>query len=83
MHLLDNYTIDARTRYENHTLIYTAADSDPIELRGILAAAILAALVAEAASQGISRATALRWNDEWQTVGLILKIKYGVYKKIA
>lgn len=40
-------------------------------------------LVAEAASQGISRATALRWNDEWQTVGLILKIKYGVYKKIA
>ena len=30
-----------------------------------------------------SRATALRWNDEWQTVGLILKIKYGVYKKIA
>lgn len=38
-------------------------------------------LVAEAASQGISRATALRWNDEWQTVGLILKIKYGVYKK--
>ena len=40
-------------------------------------------LVAEAASQGISRATALRWNDEWQTVGLILKIKSGVYKKIA
>lgn len=40
-------------------------------------------LVAEATSQGISRATALRWNDEWQTVGLILKIKYGVYKKIA
>ena len=40
-------------------------------------------LVAEAASQGISRATALRWNDEWQTVGLIQKIKYGVYKKIA
>lgn len=40
-------------------------------------------LVAEAASQGISRATAIRWNDEWQTVGLILKIKYGVYKKNA
>ena len=32
MHLLDNYTIDARTRYENHTLIYTAADSDMIAL---------------------------------------------------
>lgn len=40
-------------------------------------------LVAEAASQGISRATALRWNDEWQNSGLIQKIKYGVYKKLA
>ena len=40
-------------------------------------------LVAEAASQGISRATALRWNDEWQNTGLIQKIKYGVYKKLA
>ena len=42
-YLLDNYIISPSTRYENHTLIYTAADSDPIELRGILAAAILAA----------------------------------------
>ncbi len=40
-------------------------------------------LVAEALSQGVSRATVLRWNDEWQTHGLIQKIKYGVYKKIA
>ena len=40
-------------------------------------------LVAEAQSQGISRRTALRWSDEWQSVGLIQKIKYGTYKKIA
>ena len=40
-------------------------------------------LVAEAQSQGISRATVLRWNDEWQNHGLIQKIRYGVYKKIA
>lgn len=40
-------------------------------------------LVAEAQSQGISRRTAIRWSDEWQTVGLIQKIKYGTYKKIA
>ena len=40
-------------------------------------------LVAEAQSQGISRATVLRWNDEWQNHGIIQKIKYGVYKKIA
>lgn len=40
-------------------------------------------LVAEAATQGISRATVLRWNDEWQVQGLIQKIKYGTYKKLA
>ena len=40
-------------------------------------------LVAEAQSQGISRATVLRWNDEWQNHGFIQKIKYGVYKKNA
>ena len=40
-------------------------------------------LVAEAASQGISRATALRWNEDWQEQGFIQKIKYGTYKKLA
>ena len=40
-------------------------------------------LVAEAAAQGISRATALRWNDDWQEQGYIQKIKYGTYKKMA
>ena len=40
-------------------------------------------LVSEAAAQGISRATALRWNDEWQVQGFIQKIKYGTYKKLA
>ena len=40
-------------------------------------------LVSEAQSQGVSRATVLRWNDEWQAHGLIQKIKYGLYKKIA
>ena len=40
-------------------------------------------LVAEAAAQGISRATALRWNEDWQVQGFIQKIKYGTYKKMA
>ena len=40
-------------------------------------------LVTEAAAQGISRATALRWNDDWQEQGFIQKIKYGTYKKMA
>ena len=63
MHLLDNYTIDSRTRYENHTLFYTAADSDPIELRGFLAAAILAALLVDT-DEGDVRAIALDTEEE-------------------
>ena len=39
-------------------------------------------LVAEAKSQGISRRTALRWNDTWQQDGLIQQIKYGTYRKV-
>lgn len=63
MHLLDNYTIDARTRYENHTLFYTVADSDPIELRGILAAAILAALLVDT-DEGDARGIALDTDEQ-------------------
>ena len=40
-------------------------------------------LEAEARLQGISRATSLRWNEEWQNKGMIQKIRYGVYRKIA
>ena len=39
-------------------------------------------LVAEAESQGISRRTAIRWNEKWQHEGLIQQIKYGIYRKI-
>ncbi len=45
--LLDNYTIDARTRYESHRLIYTSENDEPIEFGGFLAAAILAALIVD------------------------------------
>jgi hypothetical protein len=57
-HLLDNYIISSRTRYENHTLFYTAADSDPIELRGILAASVFAALIVDT-DEGDARHIAL------------------------
>ena len=40
-------------------------------------------LVAEAASQGISRRTAIRWNETWLQHGLVRQIKYGIYKKLA
>ena len=45
--LLDNYTIDARTRYKSHRLIYTPENDEPIEFGGFLAAAILAALIVD------------------------------------
>ena len=63
MYLLDNYTIDSRTRYENHTLFYTAADSDPIELRGFLGAALAAVLLVDT-DEGNARAIALDTEEE-------------------
>ena len=58
MHLLDNYTFDASTRYEAHTLVYLSEDGDSIELRGFLAAAILAALLLDT-DEGDARGIAL------------------------
>ena len=39
-------------------------------------------LVSEAKTQGISRRSAIRWNDAWQEDGLITKVKYGHYQKV-
>lgn len=58
MHLLSDYTIDARTRYEGHTLFYTPEQGATIELRGILAASILAALIIDT-DEGDARGIAL------------------------
>ncbi|MBR1382037.1 MAG: DUF3987 domain-containing protein, partial [Paludibacteraceae bacterium] len=38
-------------------------------------------LIIEAKSQGISRATVIRWNDAWQEQGMVSKIEYGHYRK--
>lgn len=38
-------------------------------------------LISEAKSQGISRATVIRWNDAWQEQGMVSKIEYGHYRK--
>lgn len=43
----------------------------------------LSQLIAEASSQGISRRSAIRWNDIWQEDGLVKKVNHGNYKKIA
>jgi len=58
MHLLDDYIIDARTRYESHRLIHTPENEEPIEFCGILAAAVLAALIVDT-DEGDARGIAL------------------------
>ena len=59
----------------------------PIDQRAMLLSLLPAeyksqTLVAEAASQGIAERTATRWNEDWQRLGLVQKIKYGWYKKV-
>ena len=39
-------------------------------------------LVDEAKSQGICRRTVFNWSEEWQEVGMIQKIRHGVYRKL-
>ena len=38
-------------------------------------------LVEEAKTQGICRRTAFNWSEEWQQVGVIIKIRHGVFRK--
>ena len=39
-------------------------------------------LISEAKTQGVSRRSAIRWNDRWQENGMVLKTDYGHYKKV-
>jgi len=65
--LLDNYTINARTRYEAHRLIYTPVNDEPIEFGGMLAASIFAALIVDT-DEGDAREIALDTLDIDQTL---------------
>jgi len=40
-------------------------------------------LFSEALSQGVCVRTATRWNEEWQQLGLVQKLRHGCYKKTA
>ena len=40
-------------------------------------------LINEAKSQGVSRSSAIRWNNQWIEQGLITKENHGNYKKVA
>lgn len=65
MHLLYNYTFDASTRYESHTLFYTPENGETVELRGFLAAAIIAALLVDT-DEGDARGIALDTPEQQQ-----------------
>ena len=39
-------------------------------------------LITEAKAQGVSRRSAIRWNDSWQENGMVIKTDYGHYKKV-
>ena len=43
----------------------------------------LGELINEAKSQGISRSSAIRWNNQWLEQGMITKENHGNYKKVA
>lgn len=38
-------------------------------------------LLDEGKLQGISRRTLYNWNDEWQQIGAVIKVRHGVYRK--
>lgn len=40
-------------------------------------------LVIQATTQGISSATAARWNEKWLELGMIKKVQYGIYQKVS
>ena len=61
--LLDDYVENARTSFEGHRLIYTPENDEPIEFGGILAAAILAALLVDTA-EGDARGIALDTDEQ-------------------
>ena len=42
-----------------------------------------AILVKEASAQGKPSRTAERWNENWQQQGIVYRVKYDCYKKIA
>lgn len=65
MHLLSDYTIGARTRYESHRLIYAPENAEPLEFGGFLAAAVLAALIVDT-PEGDARGIAVD-SDEQRT----------------
>ncbi len=62
-HLLADYIFSDAMRYEGHQLIYTPDNEEPIELGGMLAAAVMAALIVDT-EEGDARGIALETDAE-------------------
>ena len=63
-------------------------DIKPLDQRKVLFEQLkgeysLGELINEAKSQGVSRSSAIRWNNQWIAHGLINKENHGNYKKVA
>lgn len=61
--VLDNYIISPFTRYESHRLIYAPQGEDPIELSGVLAAALFCAFIIDT-DEGNRRELALDSDEQ-------------------
>lgn len=61
--VLDNYIISPSTRYESHRLIYAPHGEDPIEMGGILAAALFCAFIIDT-DEGDRRELALDSDEQ-------------------
>ena len=61
--MLQNYILDAHTRYESHRLIYASPEENPIELTGMLGAAMLAVLIIDT-PEGDARGIALDTDEQ-------------------
>ena len=62
-------------------------DIKPLDQRKVLFEQLkaeykLQELITEAKLQGVSRRSAIRWNDSWQENGMVLKTDYGHYRKV-
>lgn len=62
-YLLDNYIISPSTRYESHRLIYAPQGEEPIEMGGILAAALFCAFIIDT-DEGDRRELALDTDEQ-------------------
>ena len=58
-------------------------DQRKVVFDGLKARYQLNDLIKEAQSQGVSRSSAIRWNNQWIEKGMVRKENHGEYRKVA